>query len=131
MRYWHRKKSNSSEMHDKETRRDPLRTNPWRQRFGAALKILSQVVAILGTIMAIVDTLHRWLAALGASPSLQKPGTPCIFGAQAHRCGSFWSFFRQFSSAPRSRRSRFRRRSQTLAVRLPDSSPCHPHWTLI
>ena len=60
MRYWHRKKSNSSEMHDKETRRDPVRTNPWRQRFGAALKILWQVVAILGTIMAIVDTLHRW-----------------------------------------------------------------------
>ena len=27
---------------------------------GAALKILSQVVAIFGTIMAIVDTLHRW-----------------------------------------------------------------------
>ena len=60
MRYWHRKKSNSSEKHDKETRRDPARTTPWRQRLGAALKILSQVVAILGTIMAIVDTLHRW-----------------------------------------------------------------------
>ena len=63
MRYWHRKKSNSSDMHDKETRGDPARTrdtNPWRQRLGAALKILSQVVAILGTIMAIVDTLHRW-----------------------------------------------------------------------
>ena len=60
MRYWHRKKSKSSEMYDKEARRDPARTNPWRQRFTAALKILSQVVAILGTIMAIVDTLHRW-----------------------------------------------------------------------
>jgi len=63
MRYWHRKKSNSSEMHDKETRRDPARAhdaNLWRQRLGAALKIMSQVVAILGTIMAIVDTLHRW-----------------------------------------------------------------------
>jgi hypothetical protein len=62
MRYWHRKKSNSSEMHDKETRRDTRThgTNPWRQRLGAALKILSQVVAILGTIMAIVDMLHRW-----------------------------------------------------------------------
>ena len=58
-----KKKSNSSEMHDGETRHDPARThdaNPWRQRLGAALKILSQVVAILGTIMAIVDTLHRW-----------------------------------------------------------------------
>ena len=63
MRYGHRKKSNSSEMRDRETRRDPARTrdaNPWRQRLGAVLKILSQVVAILGTIMAIVDTLHRW-----------------------------------------------------------------------
>ena len=37
-----------------------VRASPWRQRFGAALKILSQVVAIFGTIMAIVDTLHRW-----------------------------------------------------------------------
>ena len=52
MRYWHRKKSNSS-----ARTRD---ANPWRQRLGTALKILSQVVAILGTIMAIVDTLHRW-----------------------------------------------------------------------
>jgi hypothetical protein len=63
MRYWHRKKSNSSEMHDKETRRDPARTHGTsrsRQRLGAALKILSQLLAILGTIMAIVDTLHRW-----------------------------------------------------------------------
>jgi len=60
MRYWHRKKSNRSEMHDKETRRETARMNPSRQRFGAALKILSQLVAILGTIMAIVDTLHRW-----------------------------------------------------------------------
>src|SRR5262249_58159193 len=27
MRYWHRKKSNSPETHDKETRRDPARTH--------------------------------------------------------------------------------------------------------
>jgi hypothetical protein len=62
MRYWHRKKSNSSEMHDGETRRETARTHGTgqsRQRLGAALKILSQLVAILGTIMAIVDTLNR------------------------------------------------------------------------
>jgi hypothetical protein len=51
MRYWHRKKTNSSAQHDATT---------WRQRLGSVLKILSQAVAILGTIMAIVDTLHRW-----------------------------------------------------------------------
>jgi hypothetical protein len=51
MRYWQRKKSNSAATHDART---------WRQRLGGVLKILSQVVAILGTIMAIVDALHRW-----------------------------------------------------------------------
>ena len=63
MRYWHRKKSNSSETRDGEAHRQTSRQHDattWRQRFGAALKILSQVVAILGTIIAIVDALHRW-----------------------------------------------------------------------
>ena len=63
MRYWHRKKSNSSETRDGDAHRQTSRqrdATTWRQRFGAALKILSQVVAILGAIMAIVDTLHRW-----------------------------------------------------------------------
>jgi len=30
------------------------------QRLLGILKILSQVVAIIGTIMAMVDALHRW-----------------------------------------------------------------------
>ncbi len=63
MRYWHRKKSNSSETRGRRSTPRPSRQHDattWRQRVGAALKILSQVVAILGTIMAIVDTLHRW-----------------------------------------------------------------------
>jgi len=32
----------------------------WSQGLRGVLKILAQVVAIFGTIMAIADTLHRW-----------------------------------------------------------------------
>ena len=42
-----------------EARRDAPRKT-WSHRLRGVLKILAQIVAIFGTIMAIADTLHRW-----------------------------------------------------------------------
>ena len=68
MRYWQKKNPACTDTCETDaptmrqggdTHRDAPRKT-WSQRLRGVLKILAQVVAIFGTIMAIADTLHRW-----------------------------------------------------------------------
>ena len=129
MRYWHRKKSNSSEMHDGEGERD--RDRGAHEPMASALRRRAEnPVASRGHPRNDHGD-RRHAAPLvillrGAGASLQNPGVPCIFGARAHRCGSFLSFFRRSRRGRRSHRNRFRRRSRTLAVRSAGQQPVPP-----
>ena len=60
MRHWQKKNPtcDTCEQGGEAHRDAPRKT--WSQRLRGVLKILAQVVAIVGTVMAIADTLHRW-----------------------------------------------------------------------